>query len=151
MPGCAHGKGAGAHIEGRKVMFELFNFNPLQTAPPQQYHTDHGGAERAPKERKVSQRSSSHWQGRLMPTHSLPPPGPCNGQEANRRDPLLYLLASGGQRSLPAPCCIKPCKHQQLSSTQNSSWSWLSACRGSRAPNIPGRLGKHLTAAGLTS
>lgn len=89
-------------------MFELLTLT-LQPAPPRQYHTDLRGAERATEERKVSQRSSSHWQGRLMPSHSLSPPGPCNRQEVSRRDPLLHLFASGSQRSLPAPCCIKPC------------------------------------------
>lgn len=44
----ATARGHGAHSEGRKVMFELFNFNPLQPDPPLQCHTDLGDRERAP-------------------------------------------------------------------------------------------------------
>lgn len=65
-----------------------------------------GDRERAPKERKEPQRSSSHQQGKdssSLRVFCLPDPA------MSRRDPLLlYLFASGVKWSLPAPCCIKP-------------------------------------------
>lgn len=86
-------------------MFELFNFNPLQPAPPGSITQILGGTESPQGEKGIPEK----FQPLSGKTHAFPQSSTFWTLQWAGRDPLLYLLASGGQRSRPTPCCIKPC------------------------------------------
>lgn len=139
-------RGHGTHVKKRDVMLELLTLTLC--SQPWRW----GRERKSPQREEGTPKKFQPLAGkRLMPSHGLLSTRQ-HGQ-MSRRDPLiLCLFASGSKRSLSTHSLLyKTLLTQQLSSTQNSSWSWLSACRDSRAPDIPGRSREHLTAPGLTS
>lgn len=71
-------------------MFELFNFNPLQPAPPWKYHTDLGGHRELPKRERY------------------PREVPATVREDSRLPTVFRLLdpAMGGKRPSPLSPCL---------------------------------------------